>query len=241
MPVTKTIEPHWSSPDNIVAYTSTRLGGVSLGDYHGLNVGAHVGDDLLLVKANRALLPQHEKLTWLEQVHSNRVVALPTIDTTADAAYSQSPNYHCAVMTADCVPILICNTKGTEVSAVHAGWKGLENGVIANAVCRFESAPSELLAWIGPAICKQCYEVDERVAGVFSSYPDALSTSDSVDKFLLDLPFIAQTQLNALGVDNVTQSELCTYCRNDLFYSHRYATHQGKRATGRIVSVIGIK
>ncbi|WP_338518117.1 peptidoglycan editing factor PgeF [Alteromonas gracilis] len=234
------ITPQWNSPKHIVAYTSTRQGGVSTGDLDGLNVGAHVGDDLLLVKANRALLPYHEKLSWLEQVHSNKVVVLPSADTTADAAYSSSSACFCAVMTADCVPILLCDNEGKEVAAVHGGWKGLESGVIANTISQFNAAPSSIMAWIGPAICQRCYEVDQHLAEVFVAYPDALLKSSSTGKFLLDLPAIAKAQLVALGLTDVVSSNLCTYCEQEQFYSHRLATHRGKRATGRIVSVIGI-
>jgi len=105
-PISSTLDlitPAWSCPANVVAYTTTRMGGTSIGDFAGLNVGAHVGDDLLLVKANRSLIPHSEKITWLEQVHSNRVVSLPSADTTADASYSSSTSHFCAVMTADCV------------------------------------------------------------------------------------------------------------------------------------------
>ena len=106
-PALDLITPAWSCPANVVAYTTTRMGGTSIGDFAGLNVGAHVGDDLLLVKANRRLIPHSEKITWLEQVHSNRVVSLPSADTTADASYSSSTSHFCAVMTADCVPYFI--------------------------------------------------------------------------------------------------------------------------------------
>lgn len=234
------ITPQWNIPKHIVAYTSTRQGGVSTGDFDGLNVGAHVGDDLLLVKANRALLPYYEKLTWLEQVHSNKVTVLPSVEITADAAYSSSSACFCAVMTADCVPILLCDNEGKEVAAVHAGWKGLESGVIANTISQFNAPPSSITAWIGPAICQRCYEVDQQLAKVFAAYPEALAKTTRTNKFLLDLPAIAKAQLNALGLTDVVSSNLCTYCEQEQFYSHRFATHQGKRATGRIVSVIGI-
>lgn len=211
-----------------------------MGDFSGLNVGAHVGDDLLLVKANRHQLPHNDKITWLEQVHSNKVVSLPTVDTTADAAISESSNFYCAVMTADCVPVLLSNRTGTQVAAVHAGWKGLESGIIANTVHAFSCEPSEIIAWVGPAICGQCYEVDSQVANRFSAYPLAVTPSENQNKFLLNLPAIAEQQLANVKVTSVTQSGLCTYCQPDKFYSHRLATHQNKRSTGRIVSVIGL-
>ncbi|BFT29776.1 purine nucleoside phosphorylase YfiH [Alteromonas sp. D210916BOD_24] len=234
------ITPQWSCPDNVVAYTSTRKGGVSLGDFEGLNVGAHVGDNLSLVETNRQQLPHSEKIVWLEQVHGNRVVNLPTLHLKADASYSNSKAYFCAVMTADCVPVLLCDTKGTEVAAVHAGWKGLDNQIILHAIEQFDCKPCNIMAWIGPAICAKCYEVDAKVAGVFKNYTGAVSPGPEPEKFLLDLPLIAALQLTQAGVGSITQSHLCTYCQNELFYSHRRATHQNKKSTGRIVSVIGL-
>ena len=234
------ISPVWSCPSNIVAYTTTRLGGASVGDFAGLNVGAHVGDDLLLVKANRSLIPHSDKITWLEQVHSNRVVPLPSADTTADAAYSASKSHFCAVMTADCVPILLCDESGQEVAAVHAGWKGLETNIIANAVGHFSCNANKLIAWIGPAISGACYEVDAQLASKFSHIDGAIANSTNKGKYLLDLPLVAQMQLQQTGVEDITQSKLCTYTDDRRFYSHRRATHQNKRTTGRMVSVIGM-
>ena len=235
------ITPEWSCPSNVVAYTTTRAGGVSTGDFAGLNVGAHVGDDLLLVKANRSLLPNGDKITWLEQIHSNRVVSLPSLDTTADAAYSTSKSHFCAVMTADCVPILLCDVKGREVAAVHAGWKGLHTNIIKNAVLNFTCPSNEIMAWIGPAISQPCYEVDAELAGLFRHIQGVVIPSSNQDRYLLNLPKIAQAQLAQAGVENVTQSNLCTYSDEHHFYSHRRATHQQKRTTGRMVSVIGIR
>ena len=234
------ITPAWSCPSNVVAYTTTRAGGTSIGDFAGLNVGAHVGDDLLLVKANRNLIPHSEKITWLEQVHSNRVVSLPSVDTTADAAYSSSKTHFCAVMTADCVPILLCDESGQEVAAVHAGWKGLETNIISSAVAHFESDAKKLIAWVGPAISCACYEVDAQLANKFRHINGAIANSINKDKYLLDLPLVTQIQLQQAGVENITQSNLCTYTDERRFYSHRRATHQNKRTTGRMVSVIGL-
>ena len=234
------VTPQWDCPANVVAYSSTRKGGVSSGDFEGLNVGAHVGDDLLLVRANRSVLPHHEKITWLEQVHSNKVVSLPSIDTTADAAISTSPNFFCAVMTADCVPILVCSKRGDAVAAIHAGWKGLHTNVIANTINTLKLTTSELMAWIGPAISVDCYEVDETLAQQFAQYPNAIKKSTAPGKYLLDLPLISETQLRQNGVESIYQSGLCTYTHEEMFYSHRSATHKRKRSTGRIVSVIGL-
>ena len=248
-------------PDNVVAYTSTRLSGVSneafsdskaltdsraqedevANDYRWFNVGAHVGDDIKSVNDNRANLPYSDKITWLEQVHGKTVVTLPASSIVADASFSSSSAHFCAVMTADCVPVLLSDSRGKEVSAIHAGWKGLEANIIANAVAHFSSTPSQLVAWIGPAICGACYEVDETLADKFSHYEDSVKQKNEADKYLLDLPNIANLQLARLGIKHISQSNLCTYCQNDVFYSHRKATHDNYGATGRIVSVIGFR
>lgn len=247
-------------PGNVVAYTSTRCGGVSReafeddavrkeiptadtprADYRGLNVGAHVGDDMVIVRQNRERLRYSDRITWLEQVHGSTVVTLPSSSVEADASFSSSSTHFCAVMTADCVPVLISDNKGKEVAAIHAGWKGLRANIIANAVTYFSSEPSQLIAWIGPSICMQCYEVDETLADKFSQYENSVKQKKEADRYLLDLPNIANLQLARLGIQHITQSHLCTYCRNDLFYSHRKATHNNYAATGRIVSVIGFK
>ena len=225
-PISSTLDlitPAWSCPANVVAYTTTRMGGTSIGDFAGLNVGAHVGDDLLLVKANRRLIPHSEKITWLEQVHSNRVVSLPSADTTADASYSSSTSHFCAV-----------------VAAVHAGWKGLDTNIIGSAVSHFGSEAKKLIAWVGPAISGPCYEVDVQLASKFRHIDGAIANSSNRGKYLLDLPLVAQVQLQQAGVESITQSNLCTYTDEQRFYSHRRATHQNKRTTGRIVSVIGL-
>lgn len=233
--------PEWDAPENIIAYCTTREGGFSTGDYCGLNVGAHVGDNATVVEKNRAQLPYHQHIHWLNQVHGNNVLILPSTDVTADAAISRSTDAFCAVMTADCVPILLCNSEGTEVAAAHAGWKGLASGIIAATIENMESTPSSLFAWVGPSICGDHYEVPQPIVDSFSDYPEVVRPSVTADKYLLNLPAIAKQQLHNAGVSSVTMSNRCTYCESSTYYSHRYATHQGKEATGRFVSVIGLR
>ena len=160
------IVPDWPAPSNVFAYTSTRQGGESTGVYAGCNVGLHVGDNASHVLANRAGLPESDRLVWLNQVHGNTVVvldatslALETGATEADASLSRTPDVACAIMTADCVPVLLTNKAGTEVAAVHAGWQGLDSQIIAETVKRLHACSQDLLAWIGPAISQACYEV----------------------------------------------------------------------------------
>ncbi|MDO6566148.1 peptidoglycan editing factor PgeF [Alteromonas sp. 1_MG-2023] len=239
------IAPQWNCPENVVAYTSTRYdsenAGASVGDYAGCNVGDHVGDAKEAVASNRASLPFAKSITWLNQVHGNHVVTLPSKETEGDAAFSAQRGYFCAVMTADCVPILICDKAGKEVAAIHAGWKGLELGIIHKTISHFSSQAADLMAWVGPAICQKCYEVDAVLAQRFSDYPSTIRQGETPEKFQLDLPAIAVQQLASLNIGVVVNSQRCTYCDDQQFYSHRRATHQGKPSTGRIVSVIGLR
>ncbi len=240
------ITPNWSAPENITAYTTTREGGVSQGDFEGLNVGMHVGDCENAVAQNRAKLPEAQKIVWLNQVHGNSVIELANDRVfddvpTADAAITRSSIHHCAVMTADCVPILLCDSKGTQVAAVHAGWQGMYKEIIAATVQRFDISAKNLIAWIGPSICGKCYEVDEELARRFCTYAEAITQGSSAGKFQLNLPLVAFKQLSNIGVGQIFQSNLCTYCSHETFYSHRRATHNGLSSTGRIVSVIGLR
>jgi len=243
------ITPQWNNPKNVVAYTTSRDGSgcnnegvaASRGEFAQCNVGDHVGDDKDAVTLNRASLPYASAITWLNQVHGNHVITLPSAQTEGDAAFTTSTRHFCAVMTADCVPVLICDNAGKEVAAVHAGWKGLESEIISRTVSHFSSQASDLMAWIGPAICQHCYEVDAALAQRFADYPSAICQGANPTKFHLDLPAIAAQQLASLNVGTIINSQLCTYCNETQFYSHRRATHQGKSSTGRMVSVIGLR
>ncbi|MCW8093028.1 peptidoglycan editing factor PgeF [Alteromonas sp. ASW11-130] len=235
--------PDWDRPTNITAYVSTRLNnsGYAAADepYSENNIALHVDDDPEYVLHNRSMLPFSARLCWLKQTHSNTCVTLPYLSDTADASVSRSKQHWCAVMTADCVPVLITNKEGTEVAAIHAGWKGLSNGVIKNTLQSMDSKPEECLAWIGPAICKNCFEVEADFSEKFSAWPHTIE-KNSVGKAFIDLPEITRCQLHAFGLTRVTLSNLCTYENESLFFSHRRAQHQGLLATGRMVSVIGI-
>ena len=206
-----------------------------------------MGDDPVVVANNRKRLPHADNIVWLQQVHGNTVIHLNDASTSkrepliADAAISSHPAHFCAVMTADCVPVLLCDKQGRQVAAVHAGWKGLHTNIIRQCIAEFNAPAHELTAWIGPAICQRCYEVDETLAHKFQGVPKAVVSGKRVNKFQLDLSQVAQHQLAALGVHSVFNSQLCTYCNPQQFYSHRRATHTGDAPTGRIVSVIGLR
>src|SRR5688572_1665332 len=138
------IKPNWPAPSHVKAYTTLRTGGVSIAPYHAFNLAEHVGDDNSHVQTNRSLLKKHLALPnepiWLEQTHST--IALPANSENrgkeADAAFTQQPQQICVVLTADCLPILLCDRKGTHVAAIHAGWRGLANGVIENTIAAMD-------------------------------------------------------------------------------------------------------
>ena len=232
------IYPNWQAPKGVFAYSTTRLGGVSLPPYDSLNMGAHVGDVTESVVANRALLPGAESVVWLEQVHGTDIVEANVSGIRADASFSRSPGVTCAVMTADCLPLVLCDDSATVVAACHAGWRGLADGVVENTVAAMGVEASSLNVWIGPAISQKNFEVERHVVDAFSVFTDCYRPSATPGRFLLDLPQIANSKLQALGVKKVSLSGYCTYARPDLFYSHRLTSHQGGVQTGRIVTGI---
>jgi polyphenol oxidase len=241
------ITPNWPAPSNIQAYTSCRMGGDSLPPFDTFNVGLHVGDDRIRVEHNRGKLPHIEQYQWLTQTHSNVCIELPSTQQSmpaADACFTAQINQVCAVMTADCLPILLCNTQGDKVAAVHAGWRGLANNIIENTIQQMNCGNQSILAWLGPAISQQYFEVGKDVKQAFAHYPDAFipSVNFSVDepKYLANLYAIALKKLAAIGILNVYGGDYCTYGQDDLFFSHRRATHQGLSTTGRMVTSIYI-
>lgn len=232
--------------------STTIDGGVSQNQFTSLNLGAHVGDQPTAVNKNRRLLskalsaysPSSKDITWLTQTHSTDVLELlapaeaGTLD--ADGAYTQERELPCTVMTADCMALMISNTRGSEVAAVHAGWKGLHNGVIENAINKFTSPPNDLHIWFAPSISQQHFEVSRDLKDVFSDFPEAIKKSTDKNKFLLSLIDVANSKLDDLGIHQRYYSNICTYSANNLF-SHRRATHQGLSTCGRMANLILIK
>lgn len=235
------IIPDWPAPANVRAVTSTRLGGVSLPPYDSLNLGDHVGDDPLAVAENRRRLCDELGLPaepcWLSQVHGTSCcdAALISAGTEADALFAARPGVVCAVLTADCLPLLLCDVAGERVAAVHAGWRGLLNGVIENSV-RKMGVGSEVLAWLGPAIGPAAFEVGEEVRAAFISH-DPLAAEAFVSagegEWLADIYRLARQRLAACGISRIYGGELCTYSDGARFYSFR---RDGP--TGRLASLI---
>ncbi len=226
----------------VQAMVTTResLHGVSTMPYAQFNVASHVGDDPAAVAANRAqlraLLP-NEPL-WLNQVHGVAVVAVEsaTQGVSADASVARTPGAVCAVMTADCLPLLLAAEDGSAVAAAHAGWRGLADGVIEATVAALELPGDRLVAWLGPAIGPDAFEVGDEVRAAFCRC-DARAASafhpQGSGKWLCDLYTLARQRLGALGVERVFGGKFCTHRDARRFYSYR---RDGP--TGRMVTLI---
>lgn len=236
------ILPDWPLPGRVKACSTTRHGGVSLPPYDSLNLGTHVGDEKQAVADNRqrlvvgASLPQMP--VWLEQVHGTRVVRLdgrtPT-DLQADAVYSNVPGQVCAVMTADCLPVLFCSQAGDEVAAAHAGWRGLCNGVLEQTLAAFAAQPGSISAWLGPAIGPQQFEVGPEVRAAFIAVDTAAAAAFTPqgDKFLADIYLLARQRLQRAGIHTIYGGDRCTVSEISHFFSYR---RDG--ITGRLASLI---
>lgn len=230
----------WPAPANIHAGTSCRNGGVSQGSWRSLNLGRHTGDDPAAVAENRARLRHHLDLpaepAWLKQVHGVHVVAAETaFNACADAAWTAQSGVACTVLTADCLPVLLCDRAGRHVAAAHAGWRGLVAGILSAAVQALPVAPRELLAWLGPAIGPAAFEVGPEVPEAFArrrpGSTDAFVPAASSGKFLGDLPALARAELAAAGVEAVYGGGWCTVSDPDRFFSYRRDGVCGRMAT----------
>ncbi|MGZ5043897.1 MAG: peptidoglycan editing factor PgeF [Methylobacter sp.] len=232
------LAPDWPAPANIHAATTLRTGGVSCGAYASLNPAMHVGDDADPVKQNRRIIKELLGLpgdpVWLEQIHSNRavpaIIAEPLQQ--ADASYTAEPGVVCAVMTADCLPLLVCAADGSEVAAIHAGWRGLLAGVIGNTLKAMQS--NDLLVWLGPAIGPDCFEVGAEVRDAFleksAAFITAFKQQDN-GKWLADIYQLARIDLAMLGIDKVYGGGFCTVTEHERFYSYRRDKQTGRMAT----------
>jgi len=239
------IIPDWPAPENVKALFTTRNGGVSRGIngvYASLNLGAHVNDDLTDVKRNRAVLgdylPQAPK--WLKQVHGTSSVWIEhaTASPESDAALSRQQESVCVVMVADCLPIFLCDTAGTTVGVVHAGWRGLAGGIIEQSVAEMRMGDMELMAWLGPAIGPHYFEVGEEVFEAFVSHSEQarqafIPKSRDVGhekKWLADIFTLARQRLNAMGINKVYGGDICTFSDPARFFSYRRDGETGRMA-----------
>jgi YfiH family protein len=239
------IVPRWPAPARVHAVSTTRHGGISRPPYESLNLADHVGDDPGAVAANRGLLEQALQLpampAWLQQVHGTQVVdaAGVTLPVAADAAYAREPGVVCAVLTADCLPVLLCDRGGQFVAAAHAGWRGLAAGVIEQTIAALPLPGGELLAWLGPAISPEAYVVGEEVRETFVAHDPAAAVAfrpAAGGGWHADLYRLARQRLQSHGVSAVHGGEFCTLQDPVRFYSYR---RDG--VTGRMASLIWLQ
>ncbi len=230
--------PDWPAPAQVKALQTTRAGGISSTPYDSLNLGDHVGDAPLAVAHNRMLLNTllPSEPVWLEQAHGTLVAnadhasCLPQ----ADACIARHRAAVCVVMTADCLPILLCDKQGSVVGAAHAGWKGLAAGVIEATVQAMNVAPQNLMAWLGPAISQDAFEVGDEVRAAFiAAQPQALVAfiPGQHGKWLADLSALARLRLNALGITQIYGGDYCTYREREHFFSYRRDGATGRMGT----------
>ena len=248
---TEIIRPQWPAPHSVHAMTTTRRCGVSAPPYDSFNLAQHVGDDDACVRQNRTRLRvaimlesaaaahPHKGLdqpAWLEQAHGTNVVVLgdepPAVP--ADGAVAFEPGRVCVVLTADCLPVLLCDRGGTRVGIAHAGWRGLASGVVEAAVAALRCPSAELIAWLGPAIGPQSYEVGEEVRAAFVAQdPDAGAAfaPNARGRWQADLYALARLRLARAGVEEVHGGDRCTYSEPGCFFSHRRDGRCGRMAS----------
>ena len=239
------IYPDWPAPATVKAATTTRHGGVSHPPWEHFNLAGHVGDEPGAVQHNRDLLRQRLRLptapVWLEQVHGDAVVDITCGGEcpSADAGFSRQAGYVCAVLTADCLPVLFCDRAGTRVAAAHAGWRGLAAGILESTVAALNSDPAQLLAWLGPAIGPSAFEVVDEVRQAFVDRHAQAAAAFSAapgGRWLADLYRLARIRLESVGVRAVHGGGLCTFSDRDRFYSYR---RDG--VTGRMASLVWLE
>jgi polyphenol oxidase len=242
------ITPDWPAPSNVSSAISCRDGGESQGVYASWNMGTHVQDDSIAVASNRKKLIEELQLKknpqWLEQIHGSKVVEAQADGRvrTADACFTQEKSLACVVMTADCLPVLLCDKQGTQVAAVHCGWRSLAQSILQKTLDQF-SDPAQVLVYLGPAISKQHFEVGiDVLEAFFQSSKSALHTDQIAAAFApgkrplhfyADIYALARAELQALGVTQIFGGDYCTFEQKDKFYSYR---RDG--VTGRMASLI---
>ncbi|MGH1471394.1 MAG: peptidoglycan editing factor PgeF [Cellvibrionaceae bacterium] len=261
-------QPVWQTSDgkppaSVRAFVTYRSGGGSAAPFYSNNLALHVGDDKNAVEKNRenlsALLHLDASIAWLNQVHSDRIVTENNYFTEfandliveADGVISSSNKLVCAIMTADCLPVLFCNKQGTQVAAIHAGWRGLANGILKKAVLAFKNNEADdLMVFLGPGIGRDHYEVGEDVISaleltvslkrekfsVLSIGESKLPEESSASKYYLDMIAVARAQLTEMGVMNISGGDHCSFAEAEHFYSYR---RDG--VTGRMASLIWLE
>ena len=234
------IDADWPAPSNIRAGTTLRRGGVSKNACKSLNLGEHVSDDSAAVIENRRRfaadcgLPSEPR--WLHQIHSVNVANGAPLqpDPGTDAMITREANTVCAVLTADCLPLVFAATDGSEVAVAHAGWRGLCNGILEATVAGMQTSPAEILAWLGPAISQPAFEVGAEVRDRFVERQAEATmhfVANTRGRFQADLYGLARQRLSALGVGGVYGGGRCTYTEQENFFSYRRDGQCGRMAT----------
>ena len=229
--------PDWPAPARVRAFVTTRAGGVSVGEYASMNLGASSGDEAANVERNRAIVRElvPDAPRWMKQVHGTGVADLdihrPSDVPTADAAVSSTPGRVATVLTADCMPLFVADMKGGRVGVAHAGWRGMAAGVIENVVDALGAAPGDVAAWMGPAIGPAAFEVGPEVKEAFERFdPRAASafTAHAPGKFMADLYTLARQRLARAGVREIHGGGFCTYRDAGRFFSYRREQRSGR-------------
>jgi len=229
----------WPAPKQVHAGTTLRFGGHSQTPFNDLNLAHHVGDVSANVYKNREIIINHLELqsepVWLDQTHSSNIISIDNMpeNRKADGSFTTKQNKVCTIMTADCVPVLFCNNNGTKIAAIHAGWKGICRGIIENAIKTF-SGPESILAWIGPCISSEFYEVGEDVYAGCLNHSSSLKSAfnqTNKDHWYCNLANIVKIILKNAGVGAIYECGLCTYKMNKLFYSYRRDGNTGRTAS----------
>jgi len=244
----KFLAANWPAPPHIHAGTTLRTGGVSKPPYDQLNLGMHVNDEQSCVLANRERLAEDLKLpaepVWLNQGHGNNIIHLDSTNNSettvnnVDGSYSTEADKVCVVMTADCLPLLMCDAKGQQVAAVHVGWRGFSKNIITVALEKFTCPNEEILAWLGPCICAKHYEtgmeVHDACLSIFSKAKQAFSPTRP-QHWQTDLHKLVSLYLQEQGLNKIYGEQRCTYHENGSFFSYRK-----NKDTGRMASLIWI-
>jgi len=238
------IYPDWPAPNNVKAVMTTRHGGVSTSPFTTMNLGTHVDDSAEHVEQNRKILDQKltlpNKPLWLNQVHGTDIAnhKVDSVGCDADAVVARETNEVCAIMTADCLPVLFCDAQGTTIAAAHAGWRGLQSGILEKCVATMRCDTDKVLVWLGVAIGPTAFEVGEEVREAFVSvYKESalafVRNPNNESKWLADIYQLSRVHLEAAGVraENIYGGGRCTFNEDTLFFSYRRESRTGRMAS----------
>jgi len=240
MALIELLRPDWPAPKGVHAASTLRMGGISQAPFAALNLGSHVGDDLHAVEENRRRLQQQLLLPqppqWLNQVHGTQVIKVPEsviqAAPDADAIWSDGANRVCAVLTADCLPLLYCSNDGRYIAAAHAGWRGLAAGIVEQTFERLPVKAEQVMVWLGPAIGVEAFQVGAEVVEVFVQQhaEDEVAFTVDGDRWLMDIYQLAKNRLCRAGVQQIYGGEHCTFS-DERFFSYRRENQTGRMAT----------